>query len=227
MRHWILGASITLLGAIGCGDDGGGGGTSGSSSTAALTTSGPGGSSSDTSAGGQTTSSSSGTTDGADTTAGTTGGSDSGTTDATDGSGSDGAGSSSGGQMGTLEPTMTNLEIFQNCQPIVDPDPVGASFTLELVNPSMAVASATVVSAAFMVPGGVQVATIDVAPAAFGPVGAGDNLMQAVAKVQDSLMPANGCAVLQCNMDYTLVLTLDVDGTEIVAQDTAPAMCAF
>ncbi len=129
--------------------------------------------------------------------------------------------------MGSLEGIMSSLMIFQNCQPIVGPDPANVTFTLELLNPGAVAASATVVDAVFLDAGGGQVGTIDVMPNAFGPVGPGDNTMQAVTKVPGSLMPANGCGVLLCNNSYTLELTLDVDGGELVVQDTATADCVF
>lgn len=244
MRIDLLLISVLVVSSAACGDDGGGAETGGSSTTGGPgTTEGPsttapeptgstGGSGSGSATTGDGTATAADTTattaDGTSTAGETTAGTDaSGSTtgDATTGSTTEG--STTEGGMGSLDAAISNLQIFQDCMPIVPFDPVGASFTLALTNPGDGPASATVSSATFLDVGGMPVATIDVVPDAFGPIDAGDSVMTIVNKVADSMMPANGCETLQCGGSYTLELVLDVDGMEVIASDTTQVGCVF
>jgi hypothetical protein len=225
MHGSLVLAALAL--APGCGDDGGGDGTAGStgvSSTSVGTTDGiadttdtahtTGGPGETTASTGETTAGSTTFEPGTDTTAGPT----------TDGSTTDG--STTDGP-GMLDAQLANLQIFQDCMPIVPADPVGANALLELTNLGDGPVAVTVTSAAFRDVGGMQVATLGVVPAAFGPIAVGAVEVAAVAKVGDSLVPAAGCGVLQCGALYTLELVLDADGTEVIASDAAPVDCVF
>ncbi|MCA9706591.1 MAG: hypothetical protein KDK70_12130 [Myxococcales bacterium] len=222
MRCTPLACSILLL-TLACGDDGGGAETSaGTTSTSSGTTS--------TSAG--TTSTSSGTTESAES-SGTTAAADStGTTHGSETGSSSGSGttqgeSSSGGSMAALEASILGLFIFQDCMPIVLPDPVDVMLVLELNNVGDAPASATFVSATFVNAGGMDVGTVGLAPMVLGPVPAGESSEIAMNKVGNTLMPALGCGVVQCGQTYTLELVLDVDGQEVTASDSAMVECVF
>lgn len=243
MRVGFLLASMVSISMAACGDDGGGADAGGSSTTGTPgTTGGPSstgpestGSSGGSGSGSATTdegtvtaadttaTSVDGTATAGETTAVTTDGSSTGST--TGDASTDGSTTEVG--MGSLDASMSSLQIFQDCMPIVPFDPVGASFTLELTNSGDGPASATVTSATFFDAGGMQAATIDVMPAAFGPIDGGDSSTFAVNKVANSMMPANGCETLQCNQSYTLELVLDVDGVEVTASDTAQVGCVF
>lgn len=226
MKSYALSLLSILVVTSACGDDGGTG-TGGSSSTgpgstsaSTSTSTGPG----EGSSSGSTTTAES-TASAAETTA-TTGETSIGDTTAGETTAASTGGTTTGG-MATLEATMSALQIFEDCMPIVAPDPVGVMFTLELSNPGDVPASAMVSSATFFDAVGAQVATIDVMPAALGPVAAGDSTQTMVTKVADSLVPALGCGVLLCNQSYTLELALDVDGLEVIASDTANVDCVF
>lgn len=229
MRLGLLLASVLVLPSAACGDDGGGADTGGASTTADASTTGPGstGSTGGSGSGSASTATSDTTETPADTTAAT--GQTTAATESTTGSTTDASttGSTTEGGMGSLDAVMSNLQIFQDCMPIVPPDPAGASFMLELTNTGDAPATATVTSAVFVDAGGMQAATLDVMPDAFGPVAAGDSTQIMVSKVVGSLAPANGCETLQCGQSYTLELVLDVDGVEVIASDTADVGCAF
>ena len=199
---------------------------SGSSTTEgdATTTGGPDTTTGETTAntGDATSSSSSSSVD--DTT--TTGGNESSSGESESSSG--GSESSSGEGMAVLEVTVSDLQIFQDCMPIISPDPVQTTLTLDLTNVGDVPASATVVSASYVDAGGVSVGMIDLAPMMLGPVPVGESAVQALSKVADSLMPANGCGVLSCNESYTLVVELDVDGEVMQALSMpTPADCVF
>jgi hypothetical protein len=84
-----------------------------------------------------------------------------------------------------------------------------------------------VVSATFTDAGGTDVATIEVTPASFGPIAAGETESFNVSKTAGSLEPANGCETLECNATYTLTLVLDVGGTEVTAEASAAMDCVF
>lgn len=231
MRRLALLLGMMALGPA-CGDDEGGTagtGTSGTAGTSGTTgTSGTAGTTAGTSGATGTSgttpadTTAEGTTAEGTTAAGTT--AEGTTTSATEGATTEGA---TTGGMAMLDAQLTNLQIFQDCMPIVPPDPVGASATLALTNLGDASASATVTSATFLDAGGSQVATLDVSPGAFGPIPAGGSDMAAVSKVPGSLLPAAGCEVLQCDQSYALELVLDVDGVEVVASDAAIVGCVF
>lgn len=234
MRTSLLLTAMLLLSSTACGDDGGASDTGGSTTTDGSTSTGPGSTSTDPDATGTTAGSASGSATGdttteppADTTAAsgeTTAATEDGTASTTDPSTTDGT---TEGGMGTLDAEMSDLQIFQDCMPIVPFDPVNASFTLALTNTGDGPATATVSSATFLSAGGAPVATIGVSPGAFGPIDAGDSTSTVAAKTPDSLMPAGGCATLQCGQRYTLELVLDVDGAEVIASDTATVGCVF
>jgi hypothetical protein len=239
----FLVSMMVVLPSAACGDDGGGAETGGSGTTGSPgTTEGSTGPELTGSSGGSasgsgtmddgtataadtTATSADGTSTAGETTAGTDGSSGSTTGDATTSSTTEG--STTEGGMGSLDAAISNLQIYQDCMPIVPFDPVDASFTLELTNPGDGPASATVTSATFLDVGGMLAATIDVVPDAFGPIDGGDSVMTIVSKVADSMMPANGCETLQCGGSYTLELVLDVDGVEVIASDTTQVGCVF
>ena len=226
----LASTSLTLLLLLpACGDDDGGiattDGTTGTTGTTAVpetgTTAVPEtGTTAVTETGtGTTAATETGTGTTAETGVDTTAGTETGTTAAT--------GDTTTGGMAALEVTMSDLMLFQDCMPIVAPDPVGAMLMLALGNPGDEEQSATVTSATLYDGGGVEVATIEVTPADFGPVAPGDSIMVAVTKVPDSLMPASGCEVLECNGSHVLELALDVGGEEVLAEATAMVDCVF
>lgn len=209
-----------------CGDDGPGEDTSGSTSTATTDASSSTGTPPDTSStssasGSESGSSgsdggtSSGSSTGEDTTAGTT-----------EGTSTEG-GSGSGG-MASFDASMSNLQIFQDCMPIVPPDPVGVSFELTVTNTGDApIGAVSVVSATFVNGMGMDVGTFDVAPNGFGPIAVGESSGGVMMKIADTLMPPNGCGVVMCNQVYDVELELDVDGTPGTASSSANVDCVF
>ncbi len=210
--HTGLAASLLLT--LACGDDGEARGTEASSST----------STADSEGGMQTTMASGDTTTAMASTGQTTAasGDTTATTASEDVTGTMGD-STMGDGMPSLDATMIGLAIFQFCGP---PDPTGASFTLELTNTGDVPASATVLAAAFTL-GEAPLATIEVTPAEFGPVAVGESIMIDVTKVPNSMMPTNGCLLLNCGQRHILELALDVEGTQVLVSDSAVVDCYF
>lgn len=234
VRLWIV--CLACLSAVACGDDTSGDGSGAGSSTGddmsttgAMTTASmetTGGSSGDTAA------SSDGRDTEADSTGNSTGSMETGDTGDTGGStgGSTGAttsGSSGDGGMAMVDASMSGLQIFQDCMPIVSPDPVGVSFALDLENLGTSEVTLDVVSATFSDAGG-DVGTIELTPSSFGPIEDGETLSMMVSKTINSLMPANGCGVVMCNQQYTLTVDFVADdGTEISADASGQVDCVF
>ncbi len=228
MRLSSLALAVTMATVGACGDDGDAGtdgsgtteDTTGTSDSTGATASGTGTSTTDS--GGQT-----GSTGAAESSSGATG---SGTTSAessTGDSGSSDSGSSTGSGMASLDAAISDLALFQDCMPIVAPDPLGVTFNLALTNTGDSPATASVVSAVILDGGAAQVGSFEVMPTDFGPIPAGDSSMDVVTKTADSLMPADGCGVAMCNQTYTVELTLDVDGAHAVASAMGPVSCVF
>lgn len=125
------------------------------------------------------------------------------------------------------EVSITELGVFQDCMPIVPPDPTGVLFNLDIENTGDGDLSLDVVSATFSDEDG-DVATFDTMPASFGPIPAGETAMTMVNKVPDSSMPAAGCSVLSCNQPYTLTVVLSAgEGSEVSAQADGTVSCVF
>ncbi|MBC8066760.1 MAG: hypothetical protein IAG13_00375 [Deltaproteobacteria bacterium] len=113
-----------------------------------------------------------------------------------------------------------------NCQPIVAPDPLNFGVTLSFDNPGGGIGTADVTSARFLL-AGVEQVSFDLSPASFGPLDAGDMTTANATKVDGTATPQDGCQTLLCGSDYDVEITLDVDGTEIVATTTVTVECAF
>lgn len=233
VRLWIV--SVACLSTIACGDDTTGDGSSTSGTTGAEDTHGTlDGNFDDTAQDSDsgTDADSGGTSTGMTT--GDTGNTTDGTGDTTDGTGdttsSTGAttsGSSGDGGMAMVDASMSGLQIFQDCMPIVSPDPVGVSFALDLDNLGTSEVTLDVVSATFSDAGG-DVGTIELTPSSFGAIEDGETLSMMVSKTANSLMPANGCGVVMCNQQYTLTVDFVADdGTEISADASAQVDCVF
>lgn len=126
-----------------------------------------------------------------------------------------------------LEAQMTGLSLTQDCMPLVDPDPVAATASLTLENTGDVIATATVVSATFYDQLDNAVATIEISPSTFGPYDPAEMANEVFTKDANSLDPAMGCNTLLCNQSYTLVVVLDVDGTEISGEATTQVACVF
>jgi hypothetical protein len=136
-----------------------------------------------------------------------------------------GTGSDSGGVV-MVDASIIDLALFQDCMPIVSPDPVGATFDLAIDNLGPDPVTATVVSATFDA-GGAPLGTIDVVPDAYGPVDAESLVIFGVSKVAGSLVPQNGCNVLTCGGNFNLTLELDVEGTAVTAEGSGMMNCVF
>lgn len=115
---WILG--LLASSTIACGDDDGtGGGGAGGDATTTTTT----------------------TTSGTSTSAATTTTTSSSSASSTSASASTGQG---GGTLSDITATITDAQMFANCQPVVGPDPIGGSFDADYVNAGDAPGTLTV-----------------------------------------------------------------------------------
>lgn len=229
---WILAATLAVAG---CGDDemsadstADGTGSTGSGPTTGTpgTTSGnPATASSSGEDSGSTGAPGTDTTEGPADSSGTQGATDTG---ATDTGGSDTGATDTGG-MAMVDASISNVMFFQDCMPIVPPDPLGASFTLSLDNsgPGVVPASADIVAVEVYDAGMVNVGSFDVMPTELGPVPPGEIDMFAITKTAGSLMPPNGCGVLMCNGNYTIEVELDVDGQTVMADGAGQVACVF
>ena len=227
---WIL---VAALAVAGCGDDTTSGDTSGHGSSAGGpgSTSGTPGTTSGTPATGSGSGEDSGSSgQGMDTTEGATdtGATDTGATEtgATD-TGATDTGATDTGGMASMNATMSQVQFFQDCMPIVSPDPLGANFTLSLENTGMVAASADIVAVNLLDAGMVAVGSFSVTPTALGPVDPGQTSMFAIMKTANSLMPANGCGVATCNGTYTIEVELDVGGQSVFADASGVVACVF
>ncbi len=158
--------------------------------------------------------------------------SDDGSTSSVDSSGTDSgsSGDSSGddptGNPVELEVELTDPQAFQDCMPIVAPDPLNLSVTLEFDNPGEGIGTADV-TAARLSSGGEEVVSFDVAPASFGPFDPDDMTTSATMKVDGSASPQNGCDTVECGGDYDLEIVFDVEGTEVIGTTSVTVQCAF
>ncbi|MEM6994124.1 MAG: hypothetical protein AAF721_26660 [Myxococcota bacterium] len=229
MRRLGFGFSLILAAGSGCGDDGtgDGGGDGGTSTGGAMTTS-PG----SDSTGGSPGDSSSGAVDSTGVGGSGSSGGDSGSSGGDSGSsggtttGDSGSGSSGGGNA-MIEATVSGVMLFQDCMPIVDPDPLGITGTIDIMNTGDEPATATVVDGRIIDGGGAEVGTFTTVEAAFGPVPVGESSSETFTKADNSLDPANGCGVAMCNQMYTVELVLDVDGVEVIAGAMGSVSCVF
>lgn len=218
LRALLLGVVV-----VGCGDDGTSAGDGGASGG----TTGDSGASG-TMDGGSATTASSATSSGMGTGAGT-GTSDAGTSDA----GSSDAGTSGPGTGGTggatdLRFSLDNLMIFQNCMPSVPPDPVRASWDLEVRNLGVIGGDADVVSATFLDGADAPLGTFEVSPTNTGVVDEAETVIVAMTKTMGSLDPANGCSVLACDETAKVELVMDADDTGMVTVvGSATVECAY
>lgn len=154
------------------------------------------------------------------------GSSDDGSTSSVDSSGSDSSGDDPTGNPVELEVDLTDPQAFQDCMPIVAPDPLNLSVTLEFDNPGEGIGTADVTSARLL-DGDTEVVSFDVAPASFGPFDPGDMTTSATMKVDGSAMPQNGCDTVECGGEYDLEIVFDVEGTEVIGTTSVTVQCAF
>jgi hypothetical protein len=161
------------------------------------------------------------------------GSSDDGSTSSADSSGTDGSSGSSDssgedptGNPVELEVELTDPQAWQDCMPIVPPDPLNLSVTLEFDNPGLGIGTADV-TAARLSSGGVEVISFDVSPASFGPFDPDDMTISATTKVDGSASPQNGCETVECGGEYDLEIVFDVEGTEVIGTTTVTVECVF
>jgi hypothetical protein len=142
------------------------------------------------------------------------------------GAGQGGGGGAGGGQ-GALAPSITSMDMYIDCMPIVGPDPVHGSFTASYNNSAGASFSdATITSAKLVFDAGKEW-TFKVAPNTSGMVGPGMTTMSAHVKQSDSgsgtVAPCG-----YCNGVWTLEVTWDTGGQSVT--DTLgpnPVQCVF
>ncbi len=117
----------------------------------------------------------------------------------------DGSGTSTGGGTSELSIAIVDAELWANCQPIVDPDPVQGSWFVEFDNTAGAAAtSAKLIKASLslVVADPPVIEEIAVSPTDSGPIAAGEQVSQMVKKLKGAAH--SGCG--HCGAFYLLAL---------------------
>jgi hypothetical protein len=108
-------------------------------------------------------------------------------------------------------------DFFQNCQPVVSPDPVQVKGKISVTNNQQtSVGPIAITDGAFLTANGVAIATFKVEPVTMSTISPGGSANADIVKLQGSMTPANGCSTLQCGHQYAVQVTL-----------TAPSMPTY
>lgn len=124
--------------------------------------------------------------------------------------------------------TISELNVFANCQPMVPADPVAASWSLDVDNSGGDVELTAVLTKATITytPGmGEFVQEIKATPGMIGPVAKMAKTMTPMKKTMAVNNLPNDCD--RCGDPVTLELTFDVDGMDTIVLKDAMLACAF
>lgn len=244
MRDFKLKISVLLAAIVACGDSGGATTASDSSSTSTAstdaTTSGPStgttATTDDATDGSATSNGTSGTTGTTDDTTGdpsttTTDDTTTTTTDTTSTTGTTGTTTTLGDTTGDTDGTsplviaIVDAELWADCMPIVEPDPVQGSWYVEFDNTNNPADTAAVVTGAWLslAGGDPKSEPIAVAPVDSGPLKAGDYVSLEVKKLPG--MSHGACG--HCGEFYDLVLEYDEGGIAHHVEEAVTISCAF
>lgn len=150
---------------------------------------------------------------------------DASTTAASTTAGSTTAGSTTGGPAG-MTLSLEDVQIYANCQPIVEADPLHGQWTTVFDNSLGAADMATLADVTFMINEGDPPIAVQwqATPNMSGPIAAGAKLAQPVMKIKGPPYPA--CA--SCGKPFTLTVTYTLGGgAEVFAQADGNLECVF
>jgi hypothetical protein len=155
---------------------------------------------------------------------------DAGRGDALTDAGADGP-ASPDGSTGELEIAVDVATLFEDCMPIVAPDPVTVQGTLSIKNKGASPAGPLVFAeaAVYDATGATRVATFKV-DTTTQPIPAGGKVDTVFEKQVDTLAPKGGCATVACNADYVVELAFSGPGAPPGARARAKPKkmtCAF
>jgi hypothetical protein len=158
----------------------------------------------DGSPGGGNDGSSGGTADGStglDSTTGNDGGSNPGTDAAPPGD--------DGSTPGQVNVTINVTDLFEDCQPVVQPDPVQMKGTISVQNNmKTAVGPIAMADGAFLDPNKSPVAAFKIRPVSIPTLDPGQSGQVDIEKLVPTMVPAQGCSTLQCGGKYIVQVTL-------------------
>ena len=111
--------------------------------------------------------------------------------------------------------------------PIVAPDPMGGSWTLDVTNDGASPIGGTIDAARLLDQADQTLATIEVTPTAIPSVDPTQTVPVAMTKTASSLVPANGCSTAPCNSTVKLELDVTVAGQPRSVQGSTSVACVF
>jgi hypothetical protein len=126
----------------------------------------------------------------------------------------DSADANDGGGTVSLTAMVTVGSIGQNCMPIVAPDPLSVSGSVDVSNTGTAtIGPITSTSGAILSESGMEIATFAIDPISIAAIGPGATGSATFTKTSGTLMPANGCETVPCNA--TVRVAIDLSGPNI------------
>lgn len=158
-------------------------------------------------------------------TTGTSTGDGSSTTDVAGSSGTTDA-SSTTGAPAALTLALQDVQIYANCQPIIDADPLHGQWSVVFDNSLGDADMAKLVDVTFMIAEGDPPIAVfwEATPDMSGPLAAGAKLVQPVMKIKGDPYPACGA----CNKPFTLTTTYELgDGTQVFAEAGGNLECVY
>lgn len=121
--------------------------------------------------------------------------------------------------------------LFQNCQPLVPPDPARLSLSVRFTNKGGGdVGPIAVTSGEVNDQGGNRLATFDFVKQSTGVLRPGGSQTLALTKANDTLAPANGCKTLPCGTTVDIVVPFagpGVPGKSTAVAGKVSVDCAF
>lgn len=117
------------------------------------------------------------------------------------------------GSTGELEVAVDVATLFEDCMPIVAPDPVTIQGTLSIKNKGASPAGPLVFAeaAVYDASGATRIATFKV-DTTTQPIPAGAKVDTVFEKQADTLAPKGGCATVACNAEYVIELSFSGPG---------------
>ncbi len=148
--------------------------------------------------------------------------------DASDASGTDGAVVDAGAITAAVKVTL----LYQNCMPVVSPDPILLQGSLEIVNAGGgSVGPVTATQGEIRDTANNLLTTFQLAsPLSVGPVLSGQTGSGSFTKRAGSASPANRCQTLMCSSDVVILLPISgagLPGGEIARSDKVRVMCVY